>query len=196
MFTVLFWKRRRRPQKSAVTIPCPFWIASNAGRFNLSIMHMKPFFVFALVAMGILRASAQVSVELAMDQEQFLPSEAVPLAVKITNRSGQPLHLGAEANWLTFSVEADDGFVVIKNAEVPVVEVTFEEKLGQTISSLSEILKIDAETAKKLVSGGFLSVEGLRAVDAADISKIPDLSEEEAKKVVKALKNMDSKKSE
>ena len=83
-------------------------------------MHMKPFFVFALVAMGILRASAQVSVELAMDQEQFLPSEAVPLAVKITNRSGQPLHLGAEANWLTFSVEADDGFVVIKNAEVPV----------------------------------------------------------------------------
>jgi hypothetical protein len=55
-----------------------------------------------------------------MDQEQFLPSEAVPVAVKITNRSGQQLHLGAAADWLTFSVESTDGFIVIKNAEVPV----------------------------------------------------------------------------
>jgi hypothetical protein len=55
-----------------------------------------------------------------MDQEQFLPSEAVPMAVKITNRSGQQLHLGAAADWLTFSVESTDGFIVIKNAEVPV----------------------------------------------------------------------------
>ena len=57
-----------------------------------------------------------------MDQEDFLPSEAVPLAIKITNRSGQQLHLGAEADWLTFNVESSEGFVVIKNAEVPVVE--------------------------------------------------------------------------
>lgn len=81
---------------------------------------MKSFFVFALAALGVLRVSAQVSVELALEQEQFLPSETVPLAVKITNRSGQQLHLGADADWLTFSVEAADGFVVIKNAEVPV----------------------------------------------------------------------------
>jgi len=76
-----------------------------------------------ILGLGLLAwftASAQVSVEVVMDQEQFLPSEAVPVAVKITNRSGQPLHLGAEANWLTFSVESKDGFVVIKNAEVPV----------------------------------------------------------------------------
>jgi hypothetical protein len=98
-----------------------FWIASNAGRFNLSIIRMKAFFIFALVAFGILRASAQVSLELVLEQEQFLPSESIPLAVKITNRSGQQLHLGADADWLTFSVEAADGFVVIKNAEVPVV---------------------------------------------------------------------------
>jgi len=57
---------------------------------------------------------------LTMAQDDFLPSESVPLAVKITNRSGQQLHLGADADWLTFNVEADDGFVVTKNAEVPV----------------------------------------------------------------------------
>lgn len=78
----------------------------------------------AILTLGLwtwFTASAQVSVEVVMDQEQFLPSEAIPVAVRITNRSGQPLHLGAEPNWLTFSVESADGFVVIKNAEVPVV---------------------------------------------------------------------------
>jgi hypothetical protein len=44
----------------------------------------------------------------------------VPVTVKITNRSGQRLHLGEEPDWLTFNVESSDGFVVIKSAEVPV----------------------------------------------------------------------------
>jgi hypothetical protein len=66
-------------------------------------------------------ASAQVSVETVLDQEQFLQSESLPAAVRITNRSGQPLHLGASPDWLTFSVEAADGFIVVKNADVPVM---------------------------------------------------------------------------
>jgi hypothetical protein len=78
--------------------------------------------IFGLAWLAVFRATAQVSVEIVTDQDQFLPSESVPVAVKITNRSGQSLHLGAEANWLTFDVEAsDDGFIVVKNAEVPVV---------------------------------------------------------------------------
>ena len=82
---------------------------------------MKTFLlVLVLAALTAFRASAQVSVEITMDQEQFLPSEAVPVAVKITNRSGQQLHFGAAADWLTFSVESTDGFIVIKNGEVPV----------------------------------------------------------------------------
>ena len=82
---------------------------------------MKTFLLVLVLAwLTSFRAAAQVSVEITMDQEQFLPSEAVPVAVKITNRSGQQLHLGAAADWLTFSVESTDGFIVIKNAEVPV----------------------------------------------------------------------------
>jgi hypothetical protein len=79
--------------------------------------------LIALLAMGLfgLRVSAQVTVELELNQEQFLPCESVPVAVKITNRSGQQLHLGADPAWLTFNVESSDGFVVIKNAEVPVL---------------------------------------------------------------------------
>lgn len=83
---------------------------------------MKTFFwSLILAALTCFRASAQVTVEVVLEQEQFLPSEAVPVAVRITNRSGQPLHLGAEVNWLTFDVESADGSIVIKNAEVPVV---------------------------------------------------------------------------
>ena len=76
--------------------------------------------ILGLALLTFFRASAQVSVEVATEQDQFLPSETVPVAVRITNRSGQLLHLGADANWLTFDVESADGFIVVKNAEVPV----------------------------------------------------------------------------
>ena len=66
-------------------------------------------------------AQVSVSLDITMEQEQFLPSEKLPVAVRISNRSGQTLHLGADANWLVFNVESADGFVVVKNAEVPVV---------------------------------------------------------------------------
>ncbi len=56
-----------------------------------------------------------------MEQDQFLASETLKAAVRITNRSGQSLKLGEDADWLTFSVEARDGFVVAKSGEIPVV---------------------------------------------------------------------------
>lgn len=82
---------------------------------------MKYFvFALALAGMGWFRASAQVTLDLRMDQSEFLPGESIPLAVKITNESGQQLHFGADPGWLTFGVESTDGFDVVKNSEVPV----------------------------------------------------------------------------
>lgn len=80
------------------------------------------FTVLSLAALMLFNASAQVSVEVTMDQSEFLPSEAMPIAVRITNRSGQPMHLGADASWLTFDVESTEGFIVVKNSEVPVIQ--------------------------------------------------------------------------
>ena len=74
-----------------------------------------------LLAAALLPASAQVTVELTQEQDQFLPAESMPVAVRITNRSGQSLRLGQEEDWLTFSVEARDNQVVPKTGEVPVV---------------------------------------------------------------------------
>jgi hypothetical protein len=62
----------------------------------------------------------QVTVEVTQAQQQFLPGEAMEVAVRITNRSGQPLHLGAEEDWLTFSIDSRDGVVVPKLADPPV----------------------------------------------------------------------------
>lgn len=65
---------------------------------------------------------AQVTMELALDQEQFLPGETLPVVVRITNRSGQTLRLGTDEGWLKFAVESRDIPIVGKNGEVPVAE--------------------------------------------------------------------------
>jgi len=62
----------------------------------------------------------QVTVEVTLEQDQFLPAEAIMAAVRIANRSGQTLMLGDKPNWLTFSMEARSGLVVSKAGEVPV----------------------------------------------------------------------------
>ncbi len=66
--------------------------------------------------------SAQVTMELSLDQDQFLPGETLPVIVRITNRSGQTLNLGGDADWLKFAVESHDIPVVVKNGEAPVAE--------------------------------------------------------------------------
>ena len=62
----------------------------------------------------------QVTVEVTLDQDQFLPAETIVAAVRIANRSGQTLLLGGTPDWLTFSVEAREGLIVPKMDEVPV----------------------------------------------------------------------------
>jgi hypothetical protein len=73
-----------------------------------------------LAAASCLRA--QVSVELLLDQEQFLRDESLPVKVRIANRSGQTLRLGQDADWLTFSIEHRDGHPLVRQGEVPVKE--------------------------------------------------------------------------
>jgi hypothetical protein len=59
-------------------------------------------------------------VEVVPAQDQYLPDEQLALAVRITNLSGQTLHLGDDSGWLKFSVESKDGFIVSKTGDVPV----------------------------------------------------------------------------
>jgi hypothetical protein len=63
---------------------------------------------------------AQVSVDVTLDQDVFLSGEAMQVTVRVTNRSGQTLQLGNDQEWLAFSIESKEGFVVVKKGEVPV----------------------------------------------------------------------------
>ena len=74
----------------------------------------------SLALAAVAPAWAQVTTEVTLDQDQFLAGETLLAAVRITNRSGQTLHLGAEQDWLSFSVESRDDAVVAKLGEVPV----------------------------------------------------------------------------
>ena len=79
--------------------------------------------ILGLALVSLFPAPAQVvTVQVTTEQDQFLPGESLPVTVHIVNSSGQSLHLGADANWLKFSVESrDDSFVVMKNDNPPVV---------------------------------------------------------------------------
>jgi hypothetical protein len=81
---------------------------------------MKALFLLIGLALPAFLASAQVNIDLTLDQEHFLPGEAVPVSVHITNRSGQTLHLGADDVWLSFLVESVDGPVVSEKSNPPV----------------------------------------------------------------------------
>ena len=86
---------------------------------------MKALFFSLALTLFIFSARAQVSVDVAMDQEEFLPGESIPVAVHVTNHSGQTIHLGDDNAWLSFFVESDDGFGVSKKSD-PVVIGPFD----------------------------------------------------------------------
>jgi hypothetical protein len=83
------------------------------SKFGLTIF-------LAAAIIGGWSASAQVRVEILMDQDQFLTGEALPIAVRVVNRSGETLQLGASPDWLTFTVDSRDSVVVKQTGEVPV----------------------------------------------------------------------------
>lgn len=63
---------------------------------------------------------AQVTAEVVLDQEQYLPAEELLAGIRIVNHSGQTLHLGEEADWVQFTVEKLAGGAVEKLGDPPV----------------------------------------------------------------------------
>src|SRR5688572_29319595 len=74
-----------------------------------------------LFLVATLFAPAQITVEVVVEQEQFLREEPLPVKVRVTNRSGQTLRLGQDNEWLAFALESLDGAVVSKLADAPVI---------------------------------------------------------------------------
>jgi hypothetical protein len=78
-------------------------------------------FAFVLLVCAV-TARAQVTVEILLDEDQFLRGEAVGLRLKISNFSGQTLRLGEDAEWLAFIVTGDEGRALRAKATMPPVK--------------------------------------------------------------------------
>jgi len=72
--------------------------------------------------LSLVAVTAQVTVDITLDQEQYLRDESMPVKVRITNRSGRPLKLGGTTDWLNFTVENREGHNVGRLGDLPVKE--------------------------------------------------------------------------
>ncbi len=62
-------------------------------------------------------------------------------------------------------------------------QITFEEKITRAVERMSEIPGISREQAEKLVGAGFLTLEGILAVDIEDLIETAGLEAETAKTI-------------
>jgi predicted amidohydrolase len=143
-----------------------------------------------LLAAAAPHAQAQpngVTAELQLDQDQYLPDEDLQLKVRIVNRSGQPVVLGLDDQWITFDIMGDHGYVVPMLRIMP-VKGPFTLLSGQAVTkefnptpyfgfrraghySLTSIIKIaqwKQQVACKPVS--FSVSEGIPLANLGDLS--------------------------
>jgi hypothetical protein len=78
-----------------------------------------------LLGLGLLlagRSPAQVTVQVVLEQDQFLRNGSLPVKVRVVNSSGQTLHLGREPGWLLFEIRDTEGRDVRQLDKVPLAD--------------------------------------------------------------------------
>jgi hypothetical protein len=70
---------------------------------------MKKFAVLIAFLIAAVQVSAQVTVEVLLDSEEYLPNEPLIARVRIDNASGSTLRFGDTPDWLSFVVETTEG---------------------------------------------------------------------------------------
>src|SRR6185503_19281969 len=78
--------------------------------------------IIGILLLSLVAGTAQVTVDIMLEQDQYLRDESMPVKVRITNRSGRTLKLGGTADWLNFTVENREGHDVARLGDVPVKE--------------------------------------------------------------------------
>jgi len=145
---------RGRGHRSAMALPviavrgcAPPWNARllRLARYGPGLrLFETPRMRIALLTFGLLMTSlvhtmGQVFVEVLLDEPEFLRDESLIVKVRIANRSGQLLHLGQTADWLTFAVQSHDGHSVDKAGEVPVIN-PFTVESSQTATKTVNLM--------------------------------------------------------
>jgi len=76
----------------------------------------------ALWVQASLSLTAQVAVELQLEQEQYLANESLVVVTRVVNSSGQALRIGTEPGWLVFNIFDNDNRPLRPVEPVPLVE--------------------------------------------------------------------------
>lgn len=80
----------------------------------------RPLSILGATVLLVQAVLAQATIELELDQKQYLPGERILAKVRVGNYSGQVLNFGTTADWLTFEVQSSDGLIV-ERRESPAV---------------------------------------------------------------------------
>ena len=100
---------------------------------------MRILTVFLGLLLAASGASAQVAVELLLDEPEFLRDESLIVKVRVTNRSGRPLQLGQSNDWLSFTIQASDGAAVLRLSDPPVAGL-FTIESGQAATKSVDLM--------------------------------------------------------
>lgn len=87
--------------------------------------------LFLLAAAGVRAQFSGVTADLRITQNQLLPAEDMQVKVRVINRSGQPITLGQDDNWIKFLIVCDDGSVARTTAAIPAKGI-FTLRSGQS----------------------------------------------------------------
>lgn len=101
-------------------------------------MRMTLAWIGAWVAYATTALGQGITVEVQFDQQYFLPHETLMAKVRITNFSGQTLKFGTDGNWVAFTVQGQNGFIVPQLRDLP-VEGEFELASAQVATRLVNI---------------------------------------------------------
>src|SRR6516164_11687340 len=94
-------------------------LVTSGGQPKIAFVKNAGILLSVLLLASVGRLSAQVTVEILTDQDEFLPGEAIPVIARITNRSGQTLTFAHDKDWLKFSVQAHEGYVAMTKNDLP-----------------------------------------------------------------------------
>ncbi|MCP3964944.1 MAG: transcription termination/antitermination protein NusA [Lentisphaerae bacterium] len=119
-------------------------------------------------------------------------------SVKVINKGGRDelnVYVTPEQSRLAFGKKAQNvrlsSKLIMHNINIivnePVHEDTLEDKIRKASHGLAEALGVKEDTAMKLISSGYVSIEGIKTAGADEINSIEDIDPEEVENIFKAI---------
>jgi hypothetical protein len=99
----------------------------------------KSAWIFLGWLMAAVPGPGQVVLDVSLEQEGFLRDESLPIKVRVSNSSGQTLHLGQEPDWLTFEIQDSEGRDVRERGKVPLAD-PFELESAKVASLRTDLM--------------------------------------------------------